>query len=780
MKPRWLLPLGNRLRRENWRLLGLLLATFAILALGISGAVKGLEFGLLWPPMFVGLALGWGLAASSISGGVAALISLLTGPFLIMIQIGNLLEPAVGLLIASFDAVRLLLFPQAEPAIASLEEAWMELAGAASALFSRLYAWLLALGRGEPTFDPVATAILWLLVLWGAAVWAAWSVRRRNQPLRGLLPILLLSATLLAVTGGSSLFLVPALALSLILKAFAARFSRERNWRAKEIEYSRRSGRNAAWTASGLALALMMVALITPSPSIYRLLNYARDLAQPQRGQEFADSLGLEAAPSGPEIDVFAQERLGGLPARHLIGSGPELSEEPVMAITIEGPASLTSQLAYWRGLTYDHYTGHGWETGGTTTIPYEAGETAGRMREKQHLVRQEVVPLTDLGGLLYAAGTLTTVDQTFQVAWRARFLDSETYTDFFAAAVAGGETDPYRADSLVPFFDEAELRAIEGDYPDWIAEKYLTLPEDVSDRVRALARDLTAVEPTPYDRALAIEGHLRQFPYTLDLPAPPADREIADYFLFELQRGYCDYYATTMVVLARAAGLPARLATGYIGGSYDPESSRYTVTADLAHSWPEIYFPEYGWIPFEPTAGRPAIERPIEVQPQIEPETETEMEPITAARSRTRWNRALGLAGGILLLVIVVSLGWWLFAIWRLHFLSPDRAIAGLYEQMNRSGRHLDVRPGLGETPHEFAGRLGARLTGLSGRGNRVISLASAPEAIDWFTTLYTRCLFSPYEPGEKQRTKAIRIWWRLRFQLLWATLLLRSRKRQ
>jgi transglutaminase-like putative cysteine protease len=81
---------------------------------------------------------------------------------------------------------------------------------------------------------------------------------------------------------------------------------------------------------------------------------------------------------------------------------------------------------------------------------------------------------------------------------------------------------------------------------------------------VLALARDLTATEPTPFDRARAIEAYLRTYPYTLDLPSPKLDRDVVDYFLFDLRQGYCDYYATSMVVLARAAGLPARLAVGY------------------------------------------------------------------------------------------------------------------------------------------------------------------------------------------------------------------------
>lgn len=141
-------------------------------------------------------------------------------------------------------------------------------------------------------------------------------------------------------------------------------------------------------------------------------------------------------------------------------------------------------------------------------------------------------------------------------------------------------------------------------------------------------------------------------------------------------------------------------------------------------------------------------------------------------------WNLALRIAAGVFLVAVVTTLGWWLLDVWRLRFLPPNRAIIRLFEQLSRSGQRLDVRPELGETPHEFAGRLGARLATISGRGPGAGSLASAPEAVDWLTGLYARCLYSPHKPEEKQHRKAIRTWLRLRIQLLWAALLVRSRK--
>ena len=121
----------------------------------------------------------------------------------------------------------------------------------------------------------------------------------------------------------------------------------------------------------------------------------------------------------------------------------------------------------------------------------------------------------------------------------------------------------------------------------------------------------------TPFAQATAIEAYLRQFPYDLDAPAPPETvTDVADFFLFDLQRGYCDYYATAFVVLARAIGLPARFATGFAPGNWSLTAQAWTVTEAEAHSWPEVYFPDRGWIPFEPTAGRPTCPRRQRRQP--------------------------------------------------------------------------------------------------------------------------------------------------------------------
>ncbi len=157
-----------------------------------------------------------------------------------------------------------------------------------------------------------------------------------------------------------------------------------------------------------------------------------------------------------------------------------------------------------------------------------------------------------------------------------------------------------------------AQLRGAGTDYPPWIRERYLQLPPEITDRTRRLAQEIAAGLETPYDVATALTTYLRRrIRYKETVPALPRGREAVDWFLFDLREGFCSYYATAEVVLLRAAGVPARLAVGYVRGE-PVEEGVYRVRQRDRHAWPEVYFPGVGWILFEPTTTQPPIRRPL------------------------------------------------------------------------------------------------------------------------------------------------------------------------
>jgi hypothetical protein len=155
------------------------------------------------------------------------------------------------------------------------------------------------------------------------------------------------------------------------------------------------------------------------------------------------------------------------------------------------------------------------------------------------------------------------------------------------------------------------ELRAAGTNYPEWLTP-YMALPQDgryrnpvVQKKINDLAlKVVTAANArTPYEKASAIEAYLRSdsFTYTLDARVP-AGVDAMDWFLFQTHRGFCEFFATAMGDMLRSLGIPTRLVNGFGPGSFDPQSQSWVVRGQDAHTWVEVYFPTYGWIPFEPT----------------------------------------------------------------------------------------------------------------------------------------------------------------------------------
>jgi protein-glutamine gamma-glutamyltransferase len=157
-----------------------------------------------------------------------------------------------------------------------------------------------------------------------------------------------------------------------------------------------------------------------------------------------------------------------------------------------------------------------------------------------------------------------------------------------------------YEADSDISTPAAAELRRAGQNYPAQI-ERYLRIP-DLDPRVPRLAAQITSSAGNNFDRAAAIENHLKtRFGYTLQLPQTPPKDPIAN-FLFERKQGHCEYFASSMAVMLRTLGIPSRVVNGFRSDEFNDLTGNYVVRAKDAHSWVEAYFPGYGWQTFDPT----------------------------------------------------------------------------------------------------------------------------------------------------------------------------------
>jgi len=167
--------------------------------------------------------------------------------------------------------------------------------------------------------------------------------------------------------------------------------------------------------------------------------------------------------------------------------------------------------------------------------------------------------------------------------------------------------TESYEALSLIVRPSAEALRQRSGDYPADVKEVDLYLPP-IDGRIRALARKITADRATDFDKAAAIEQYLRSnFGYTLQLSDRPTPDPLAE-FLFRRKRGHCEYFASSMAVMLRAIGIPARIVNGFRTGEYNPLTGNYVIRARDAHSWVEVFLPAVGWTAFDPTPPDPEL----------------------------------------------------------------------------------------------------------------------------------------------------------------------------
>ncbi|MHC5373873.1 DUF4129 domain-containing transglutaminase family protein [Enterococcus sp. LJL120] len=188
--------------------------------------------------------------------------------------------------------------------------------------------------------------------------------------------------------------------------------------------------------------------------------------------------------------------------------------------------------------------------------------------------------------------------------------------------------------------YDASDLENVYVQTPTDTAVDYLQLPENLPSRVGELATQVTTDVYGLYNQVLAVEDYLKNsstFRYSkVDAAVIEEGQDYVDQFLFETQVGYCDNFSSSMVVMLRTLGIPARWTKGFAPGSRsrDGEEYLYTVTNNNAHSWVEVYFSGFGWLPFEPTPSFSNPDRPTITEEAETPESSAEATPSASSSS--------------------------------------------------------------------------------------------------------------------------------------------------
>lgn len=799
----------RRLGRQNLITWLLMLVTVLILIQGLAENVRNLDASLLWSIALPGLLLGWIISRWRDNKIYTLAVAVLAGWLVILLRLGNLEGLSLRSLYALNDLIVQNLrwgpglpYPDAGQFLELVAE-WIMRSGVLSA---RLLHWAqLVLARQTPN-DPVAIAAAWSAAIWLVAFWTAWHFCR-GKVIQGLVPTTALLGTVLSFSGENGFLLVPLFCVALAISARNAYTSQMLRWQKGGIDYTDDIGFELAVSVTVILSVLVVVALLAPSFSFRKIADFMRQVTQPRQevrsqsnpkpagqanpGEQFGLALGLQPRPSPITPSAISRLISTGMPQAHLLGSGAELSHRVVMVVSVthqtalDAPqqesqltqATIVSQKPYWRAAAYDTYLGHGWATSTVTQIRYPGGQAAlptDFIPDSSLLLDQSVQYVGDSfqpGGVIYSAGDLVEASQDYMVAWRnppGKALETPP-VDIFSAASPAVD---YQALSYLPRASAQELRQAGMQYPAWIRQHYLQLPNNLPARVRNLAIELTATELTPYDQARAIEGYLRAIPYTLQLPRPPADVDLVDYFLFELKKGYCDYDASAMVVLARAAGLPARLVIGYATGTYDEAHQRFVVTEADAHSWPEIYFPAYGWIRFEPTGGRPDLDRPASTASSIEvPQVDSPQTAVPVPGIFYLKGALLTLAGAALL--ALAGLTFWNFSEpWRLARLPAGAALQQVYRQIYHNTLRLESRLLPGVTPAELSQSLIKKIERVQGETQWIGYFGNGQVELEHIIAVYNQHMYSAQSAGLGDQRRTIRDWSMLRRRLLLARL--------
>lgn len=278
---------------------------------------------------------------------------------------------------------------------------------------------------------------------------------------------------------------------------------------------------------------------------------------------------------------------------------GAEIRGNPRIYLRVEFPGVTPPDVGslYWRGRSYDRFDGMRWSR--SRRMPPSLAPEAWYEEWGSEIVTQKIYasPLDER--ILFALHPLLDLEAESRI--QPVFDNAGDYHYWGSAAPV------YTAYSVRGRPSAEELRQVEGRFSP--ARPYYVQLPPLSDRVRRLADSLLAPLETRYDRAAAlVEWFEEDFTYTLTLPATPREATL-EHFLLDRRAGHCEYFSTAMAILLRTQGVPTREVNGFLGGEWSRFGDYLAVTGNQAHSWVEVWFPDHGWVPFDPTPPGTAAE---------------------------------------------------------------------------------------------------------------------------------------------------------------------------
>jgi transglutaminase-like putative cysteine protease len=683
--------------------------------------------------------------------------------------------------------------------IAALNEPGNLGEGAVS-VFTRLIRWSTDALSGGINQDELVFTLLVSVLFWFLGYNIAWHLFRVDRVWRVILPPgVILAANSVYYTGKANLeiYLVLFCVLSLLLVVRSNLDARAWDWYVNGMRAPR--GLRAQFYRVGIVLAIVAVlaAWVIPSRDIQERLNRFQEFMQSDPLQQLGElwsRLFSSVEAAGPTTaDYYGGDSLQ-------LGGAIKLGEQVVFLVNAP-----PGRRYYWRSRVFDTYENGRWSPGARTRLTVEQSPLNITLESDvmgaRDAVQQQFTFALNSSRLIYAAPQPYRVD----LPTRTDLLytpDDTTRAGMNVSVIRPLKVmergESYTVTSLMSNAGAPQLRSAASTYPAWLTRIYLQMPSTVSERTVQLAQAIVqqAGATTPYDKAKAIESWLRSnIVYNESIPQPPRNQDPVDWVLFDLKQGYCNYYASAMVVMLRSMGIPARMAAGFSQGTFDPTQNAFVVQERDAHTWVEVYFPGYGWIEFEPTAAQAPLNRaddtPANIQPSATP-IATATPTITPTPSATPTLNpstptqqgaaalptvtptftpsstatpviiptqpppltpqprgpldfilpALGLALlGLLIIAVLIGVGvftyWW----WEWRGMGGLSPVARAYARLERYLRLIGLRFGQQQTPEERRQRI-------------VRAIPKAEPPVSAITRMYTA---ERYGPADKQSARAM-----------------------
>jgi len=484
--------------------------------------------------------------------------------------------------------------------------------------------WTALIGR-RPYSDTILFIALVTLGFWLVGLASGIALTRRRDLLSAILPsglILLIVQVYDPKVTSRTWYLAAYFFMALALIGRQYYLNTRENWRTGRVFQLPETARDLS---SGLMITSALVVLIAWSlpvsiSSWKTAEKFWGDLTKPLRPaqERISDALDpLESAyGNGRNFEFYGKSIT--------LGNGVSPSED--ILFTVKAPQAIGNAPPrfYWRGRVFSAFDGVNWVDTTATTQTYTPNQDFSLAPELAGLETATFeVKLNVKQALVFAPAQPIAMDHPGLITYD-ELPGSAREVVAFEASPAFVSRQTYKVQAALVNPSIADMLTAGTDYPSWVTETYLQIPGGFSPRILDLAQQITAGSETPYEKTALITTWLRsniEFQDTID-PAPQGQNPL-EWVLFESKQGFCVYYASAEVLMLRSLGVPARLAVGFAEGERtEPQQGDTTITYTVRrkdyHAWPEVFFPNIGWVEFEPTAGQDELIRPSTDQPVL------------------------------------------------------------------------------------------------------------------------------------------------------------------